>query len=122
MAGLNMNASPNELRAPGAALLMLSPEARLRRQAGVVLCHVAEKHMLVPAMTNKVDLDSLFLLNDTGSFIWEHLDGRRRVRNLGTGLAKAYALDPETATADVTRFLSCLLEHNLVEMAEIQWR
>jgi hypothetical protein len=104
-----------------ATLSDLSPEVRLRRQAGVVLCHVTEKHMLVPAMTNEVDLDSLFLLNDTGVFIWEHLDGRRRVRDLGIAMAKAFAIETETATADAAKFLSNLLEHNLVELAEAHW-
>ena len=104
-----------------AAVLDLSPEVRLRRQAGVVLCHVTEKHMLVPAMTNDVDLNCLFLLNTTGVFVWEHLDGRRRVRDLGELLARHFAIEPETATEDAANFLSRLLDHNLVEMAENNW-
>lgn len=103
------------------AILDLSPEARVRRQAGVVLCHAAEKHMLVPAMTNAVDLDSLFLLNATGVFVWEQLDGRRRVRDIGKTVAQAFAIDAETAAADVAGFLASLFENSLVELAEPHW-
>lgn len=97
---------------------VLTAESCLRRRAGVVLRHVAGEHMLVPAVTREVDLDSLFLLNDTGVFIWEHLDGQRRVRNLGAAVEQAFAAEPAAAAADVLRFLSSLLERNLAEMSE----
>ena len=103
------------------AVLDLTPDARLRRQAGVVLCHVDGKHMLVPAMTNEVDLDCLFLLNATGVFLWERLDGRRRVWELGAALAEEFAIDATSATADAVAFLTSLMEHNLVELAEPHW-
>jgi hypothetical protein len=96
----------------------LSPEVRVRRQEGVVLRHVVGEHVLVPAMTRKVDLDSLFLLNAAGVFIWEHLDGRRRVRDFGEMLAKSFATESEAAVANVAHFLSSLLAQNLAVPAE----
>ena len=101
--------------------LGLTSEVRARRQAGVVLCHVDGKHMLVPAMTKEVDLDCLFLLNPTGVFVWEHLDGRQRVWELGNALSKAFAIDFETATADVASFLVQLLDQSLIALAEPHW-
>ena len=95
----------------------ISPITKVRRQVGVVLCHVNEKHMLVPAMTNKVDLDSLFLLNETGAFIWEQLNGYRHVVELGKAMAKAFGIECDAATQDVVLFLSSLHEHRLVELA-----
>lgn len=96
----------------------LSPppaDGRLRRKAGVVLRQVAGEHMLVPTVTREVDLDSLFLLNATGVFIWDQLDGRRPVRELGAAVAEKFAVDPAVAAADVADFLSNLLERNLAE-------
>lgn len=107
----NTTTAPNEQ-----ASRCLSPKARLRRQEGVILCHVDSKHMLVPAMTNKVDLDSLFLLNDTGAYVWEHLNGIRPLHDLGKAVARAFFTDLATATQDVTLFLTDMLEHNLVEI------
>ncbi len=116
-----MKTTANPLNSLGAAsdtaTLDFSPKTRFRRRAGVVLCHVAEKHMLVPAMTNAVDLDCLFLLNDTGVFIWEQLDGQRQMVELGRALAGVFAVDAETATDDVAGFLANLFEENLVEIA-----
>ena len=93
----------------------LSGTARLRRQEGVILRHVAGEHMLVPAVTREIDLDSLFLLNATGVAVWEQLDGQRTVQDLGVLAAQAASLAPEIATADVARFLSSLLARNLAE-------
>ena len=100
------------------AVPSLGPEARLRRRAGVVLRHVAGEHMLVPTVTREVDLDSLFLLNATGAFVWERLDGQLGVRALGERVAKSFATGTAAATADVACFLSSLLERKLAELVE----
>jgi hypothetical protein len=113
--GKPLNTSKPPSREPASGL---SLEARVRRRAGVVLRHVAGEHMLVPAVTREVDLDSLFLLNATGVFAWEHLDGQRQVRDLGEDVAKNFSTRPEAATADVARFLSNLLARNLAELVE----
>jgi hypothetical protein len=96
----------------------LVPATRVRRKDGVVLRHVAGEHMLVPTVTREVDLDSLFLLNATGSYTWEQLDGIRSVAELGAAVAAQFAIEPALATADVVSFLSSLLERNLAERAE----
>jgi hypothetical protein len=108
-------------RQAGSSVIDISMETRVRRQAGVVLCHVDGKHMLVPAMTNEVDLDCLFLLNSTGAFIWERLDGRRQVRILGEAMAQAFKIESGRAVTDVLDFLAVLLENNLVEPTEPHW-
>ena len=72
----------------------LEPAARVRRKDGVVLRHVAGEHMLVPTVTREVDLDSLFLLNATGAFVWEQLDGIRSVSELGAAVAEHDAHTP----------------------------
>jgi hypothetical protein len=95
----------------------MASDTRLRRREGVVLRHVAGEQILVPTVAREVDLDSLFLLNATGAFIWEQLDGQRPVRDLGAAVAKAFGADPDAATADVMGFLSSLLERNLAEFA-----
>ena len=92
-------------------------EARYRRKAEVVLRHVAGEHMLVPAVTREVDLDSLFLLNTTGVFVWELLDGQTRTADLGAAVAGKFGIDPAQAAADVAGFLASLQARNLVEPA-----
>jgi hypothetical protein len=115
------NSCPVALDPAGSAVMELTPEMRLHRQAGVVLCHVDGKHMLVPAMTDKVNLDCLFLLNATGAFVWEQLDGRRRVAQIGEALAKAFGIPVDAAVEDASRFLTSLLDQQLVEPPEPHW-
>lgn len=93
----------------------LSPATRVAQTAGVVLRHVAGEHMLVPTVTREVDLDSLFLLNATGVFIWEQVDGLRTLQELSQAMAAEFKVDEASATADVTRFVESLLERKLAE-------
>lgn len=97
------------------ALRSVAPTSRVSRTTGVVLRHVAGEHMLVPTVTREVDLDSLFLLNTTGVFVWEQLDGRRTVSELSQAVAAKFGVEEAVATADVTSFLVSLLERNLAE-------
>jgi hypothetical protein len=91
---------------------------RLRRAEGVVLRHVAGEYMLVPAVTREVDLDSLFLLNSTGAWVWERLDGTVSVDDLVQAVREKFPTEPETAAADVSRFLASLLERHLAAQVE----
>ena len=93
----------------------LSPETQVRRREGVVLRQVAGERMLVPTVAREVDLDRLFLLNATGQFVWENLDGARRLDQLAEAVAAHFGAAQEIALADVTQFLETLLEHHLVE-------
>lgn len=93
----------------------LSPENRIARREGVVLRQVAGESMLVPTVTREVDLDSLFLLNAAGAFIWEQMHGPRAVAELGAAMAEKFAIAPARATADVDAFLASLLARNLAK-------
>lgn len=101
---------------PAAVLLTL--DSRVARQSGVVLRQVAGESMLVPTVTREVDLDSLFLLNATGVFVWERLEGGPSVRALAEAVAARFGAAPETALADVTRFLESLLDRKLAASVE----
>lgn len=107
-----MNQSNPQPHAPAPAL---TPETRLRRKEGVVLRRVAGESMLVPTVTREVDLDSLFLLNPTGVFVWEQMDGLRTVQELSQAVAKAFGVEEAIASADAGSFLASLRERNLVE-------
>ena len=95
-----------------------APAARLRRRAGVVLRHVAGEHMLVPTVAREVDLDSLFLLNATGVYVWERLDGHVSVPELADAVAGEFGIPVETARTDVAQFLASLRERRLAEPVE----
>ena len=93
----------------------LSSETQVRRREGVVLRQVAGERMLVTTVAREVDLDHLFLLNATGQFVWENLDGSRRLGALAEAVAARFGAAPDVALADVAQFLESLLEHRLAE-------
>ena len=93
----------------------LSPETQVRRREGVVLRQVAGERMLVPTVAREVDLDRLFLLNATGQFVWENLDGAHSLDQLAEAVVVRFGAAQATALADVTQFLGNLLEHHLAE-------
>ncbi len=89
----------------------------LSRREGVVLRHLAGEHLLVPTSTREVDLDHLFLLNGTGVFVWEHLDGCLQMENLAVAVSEEFEVPIEQSRADVGLFVASLLEYRLAEEA-----
>jgi len=96
---------------------LLTADSLVGPQEGVVLRHVAGEHMLVPSVAREVDLDSLFLLNATGVFVWEQLASEQSVADLSAAVAQQFSVDPDAAAADVVTFLSSLLERKLAVRA-----
>ena len=93
-------------------------EDRFRRAPGVVLRRIAGEHMLVPTVTREVDLDRLFLLNATGVWVWERLDGTVSTGELGEGVAAAFGIDAATAEVDARHFLTSLIQQRLAERVD----
>jgi len=56
-------------------------------------------------------------LNDTGSFVWKRIDGRRTAADLAALLAENYDVTREVALADTTALLAELASRKLVVAA-----
>ena len=57
-------------------------------------------------------------LNDTGSFLWKHIDGKRNASELASLLAATYEVAEQTALEDTKALLNELFERKLVVPAE----
>ena len=55
-------------------------------------------------------------LEDTATFVWNHIDGERTVADIGRALAAEYDIDEDTATRDVAEFVGDLLDVEVVEV------
>ena len=55
------------------------------------------------------------VLNETGSRIWELLDGSRGVKEIASVIAGEYEIPPEAAERDVREFLEELERHRMLE-------
>lgn len=78
---------------------------------------VAGEHILVPLASRGADIDSIFNLNATGTFIWEKIDGVRTSRQIATLVAAEFDVSAEQAARDCEDFLAQLLEAGAIELA-----
>lgn len=79
---------------------------------------VAGEHILVPLASRGAEIDSIFNLNETGTFIWEQMDGRRSGSAIASLLAEGFKVSSEQAEADCSVFLAQLLEVRAIELTE----
>lgn len=59
------------------------------------------------------DLDSIYTLNETASWIWERLDGATNDQALVAAMVEHFEVDPDTAAADLARVLDELCDEGL---------
>ncbi len=97
----------------------MSPQTRLFIQdQGVVTRQIAGETVLVPVRSGAADLDFIYTSNDTGTMIWECLDGEKNVSQIVEAICHKYDVSPEEATQDVMDYLGALEAAGLVRPAE----
>jgi hypothetical protein len=78
----------------------------LSHSKSVVTTKTGNEYVLVPVANNIADMNSMYTLNETGAFIWEHIDGKNSVENIINELIKEYDVDYSTASYDVFSFIN----------------
>jgi Coenzyme PQQ synthesis protein D (PqqD) len=89
-----------------------------RRSWRVVSRLVAGEHILVPLASRGAEIDSIFNLNPTGTFIWERIDGRKTVREIASLLSHDFQVSAPRAEADCAEFAAQLLEVRAIELSD----
>ncbi|MBN2633537.1 MAG: PqqD family protein [Bacteroidales bacterium] len=84
---------------------MTGPDDILCRSESVVTKKTGNEYVLVPVVNNIADMDSVYTLNETGAFLWEHIDGKRTVKELIRAVVEEYNTDTATATEDLMAFI-----------------
>jgi hypothetical protein len=90
----------------------------LKKAEGFVSRSVGDDTIVVPVRAGVANLEAIFTLNGVGSAIWNHIDGRASVADLGRAIAAAYEVGPDAAAADVAEFVDLLVTKGLVVAAE----
>lgn len=88
----------------------------ISRSPEMVARKTGNEYVLVPVTDNVADMDSVFTLNETGAFIWEHIDGKRSVKDLIESLVKEYNTDQQTASADLLSFLEEMKKYLIIKL------
>ncbi|MEO8358663.1 MAG: PqqD family protein [Vicinamibacteria bacterium] len=90
-------------------------KASPRQSSRVVSRIVSGEHILVPLASRGADIDSIYNLNSTGTFIWEKIDGKNTGAEIAEMVAAEFLVSKEQAKVDCLEFLSQLLEVRAIE-------
>ena len=85
------------------------------RSPSIVTRKTGNEYVLVPVTNNIADMTSVYTLNETGTFIWELIDGKKSVEDLIIAVIDKYDIDRETATKDVFTFIDNMRNYLIIE-------
>jgi hypothetical protein len=86
----------------------------LSHSPSIVTRKTGNEYVLVPVANNIADMDSVYTLNETGAFIWEHLDGNRNVAEILGLLVQEFDIDSDTAAKDVFEFIDNMKRYLII--------
>jgi hypothetical protein len=79
--------------------------------------HIAGETVLVPVTGHVADLESVYTLNEVGSFIWQLIDGRRSAQAIAEAVSAEYDVALERAAEDVDELLTVLEAKGLARLS-----
>ena len=86
----------------------------LSRSQSVVTTKTGNEYVLVPVANNIADMNSVYTLNETGAFIWEHINGENSVEDIINKMMAEYEVDFLTASEDVYSFIDDIRKYLIV--------
>jgi hypothetical protein len=86
----------------------------LSQSTTVVTRKTGNEYVLVPITNNIADMNSVYTLNETGAFIWEHIDGKRNVEEIINSLIAEYDIDKQNARSDVFTFIENMSKYLII--------
>ena len=81
---------------------------------GFILRQVASQNVVLPA-GKELNLNMMITLNDTGAFLWEHLQTETDEDALVEALLKEYDVDEVRARSSVDAFIHTLCAHGFLQ-------
>ncbi len=85
-----------------------------RKREEIVDREIAGETILVPIKGKLADMQRIFAVDDVAEYIWQQLDGERKVADIRNGVMDLYDVGREQARADVLDFIEELKEADLI--------
>ena len=83
-------------------------DRRLTQDPSFVTRRIAGELILVPIQQQAGSVASIYPLNELARFIWELVDGEKRVRDIRDAIVDEFEVEPEEAETDLVEFLQRL--------------
>jgi len=83
---------------------------KYKRNENLVYRKIQDETILVPIKDNVGDMGSIYDLNEVAAFIWEHLDGEKRLLDIRNMIMNEFEVSSEEAEEDLVAFVSELRE------------
>lgn len=88
----------------------------LRRREDIVFRKIEEEYVLVPMAGSSEDIECIFNLNETGSVIWEKIDGKKSLQDILDEVCSEYQGDQNIIKSEAIEFISELKKARLIEV------
>ncbi len=80
----------------------------------IVRRKIAEETILVPIRGELVDMQKIFSLNKMADYIWESLDGKKRLSDIRNGILDDFHVTKQIADKDLEEFVTDLVSAGLI--------
>lgn len=87
----------------------------MRVKKEMILREIAGENILVPGADAILDLNGLFVVTETGAFIWKILPEADTEEDIVSKMLEEYEIDTETAQNDVAEFLNNLRKYGIID-------
>lgn len=81
----------------------------MKIKEGFVLRQMAGTTVVIPS-GDALDMDVMITLNDTGRFLWQHMEQETSIDSLTEAVLKEYEIEESAARAYVEKFVARLKE------------
>jgi hypothetical protein len=76
-----------------------------KRSEKLVVRKIKEDSVIVPVSHDMSEMDFLYTLNPTATFIWESINGKNSMEDIARKLESEFEVDIGTARSDVADFM-----------------
>jgi hypothetical protein len=83
-------------------------DKRFTKDSSIVSRKIADEFILVPIKQRASDVDSIYTVNEVGSFIWEQIDVEKPLTEIRDLIVNEFEVSSEEAEKDLIEFLQQL--------------
>jgi hypothetical protein len=85
-----------------------------KKNEAVVSRKIGSELFLIPVKGTLADMQRIFTLNPVAEYVWQQLDNRN-LHDICEDVVSAFEVEKEQAEVDVHKFITELLDANLIE-------